>query len=372
MSEYSAAVYDDFDITQYAPVPNSDLPSASFFSALSAPTVTAANPSSAIPNFNVTISIPAIGRVTFTELYYTTVSVPSANDWKLLSTSSAIDGQPLTPSSSYVFSNQVLPTGASTTATYYFAYIVGNELTRSTRSSISSGFSWTPVANTGPEGPPGPPGSTGATGPRNAQVFFYYNTAQSTAPSAPTTAQISYNFDTQVATISASGWSALFNPSTVSATTANNEYWAVKVVFQETVYGGSYTETISSVFTWQNLDGLVTFTNLATAVGPLGTGATFIDGGSIIAESLSANRISSGNMVNGTAAQAWIQMGQSGTVIATLKTKSMKTLKDYLSLKLSARKVIRLRWTGLLNWGIWKKCKKKLKNGKLNKKQKEK
>jgi len=308
LSEYSADVYDDFSITQYAPVPNSDLPSVAYFSALSAPTVSSSNPSSAIPNFNVTITIPTTGRVTFTELYYTTVASPVASDWKLLATSSTIDGQPVNPGSTYVYTNQVLPTGASTSATYYFSYLVGNDLAQSVRSPTSASFSWTPVANVGP------------TGPRNAQVFFYYNAAQATAPTAPTTAQVAYNFSTQVATISAAGWSALFNPTGLDTVTADNKYWAVKVAFQENTFGGTYTETISAVFTWQNLDGLVTFTNLATAEGPLGTGVTFIDGGSIITESLEANRISSGNMVNGSAANAWIQMGQTGTVIATLKS----------------------------------------------------
>lgn len=149
LSEYSAAVYDDATITQYTPVPNSDLPSASFFSPLSAPIVTASNPNSAIPNFNVSTGVPASGRVTFAELYYTTAAIPTALDFKLLSIASAIDGLPATPGSTYVFSNQVLPTGASTSATYYFAYIVGNELTRSTRSPISAGFTWSPVANSG-------------------------------------------------------------------------------------------------------------------------------------------------------------------------------------------------------------------------------
>lgn len=282
MNEYSAAVYDDATITQYTPVPNSDNPSVVFFSALVAPTVTSNNPSSSIPNFNVQITIPAIGRVTYSELYYTTSATPTANDWKLLSSASAIDGQPLTPSSTYNYANQVLPTGASASATYYFAYVVGNDLAKSTRSPISASFTWTPAATTGP------------TGPRNAQVFFYYNTEQATAPAAPTEAEITYNFSTQVATISTPGWSALFNPSAPDTATASNKYWAVKVAFQENTFGGTYTETISAVFTWQNLDGLVTFTNLATATGPLGTGATFIDGGSITANSLTVDKITSG------------------------------------------------------------------------------
>jgi hypothetical protein len=303
MSEYSAAVYDDFDITQYVPVPNSDIPSVSYFSPLSAPTVSASNPSSAIPNFNVSITIPATGRVTYSELYYTTVAIPTASDWQLLSSASTIDGQPVTPGSTYVFANQVLPTGASPTATYYFSYIVGNDLAKSTRSPTSASFSWTPVAAVGPTGPTGSSGPTGPTGsagtpgdtgPRNAQVYYFFNTPQSTAPTSPTTAQVAYNFNTSTPTISASGWSSTFNPSTVGTTTANNKYWAIRVIFQEIFFGGPYSESISSVFTWQNMDGLVTFTNLSGAIGPSGSGTTFINGGSIIADSLTVDKISSG------------------------------------------------------------------------------
>lgn len=152
LSEYSAAVYDDFAITAYTPVPNSDLPSAQYFSPLAAPVVTASNPNSQIPNFNVSVVAPASGRVTFAELYYTTAPIPTALDFKLLSFAGAIDGEPAVPGNTYVFENQVLPTGASATATYYFAFIVGNDLTRSTRSPISAGFTWTPTGATGPAG----------------------------------------------------------------------------------------------------------------------------------------------------------------------------------------------------------------------------
>jgi hypothetical protein len=165
LSEYNAQVYDDQTINQFAPVPNSGLPSAIFFSPLSAPTVSASNPGSAIPNFNISIAIPATGRVTYSELYYTTVAVPSSSDWKLLATANTIDGEPVTPSTTYVFANQVLPTGASPSATYYFSYLVGNDLAKSDRSPISASFTWTPVANVGPTGPTGSLGPTGTTGP---------------------------------------------------------------------------------------------------------------------------------------------------------------------------------------------------------------
>jgi len=196
MSEYSAGVYDDFNITQYTPVPNSSLPSVSYFSPLSAPTVSASNPSSAIPNFNVSITIPATGRVTYSELYYTTAAIPTSSDWKLLSTASTIDGTPVTPSTTYVFANQVLPTGASTSATYYFSYVVGNDIAKSTRSSISASFTWTPIQPTGPTGPTGasitgPTGATGATGSSgtsgvNGLTFINAYKVQSQSASTPT------------------------------------------------------------------------------------------------------------------------------------------------------------------------------------------
>lgn len=187
MSEYNSAVYDNADITQFPPVPNSNLPSVNYFSPLSAPTITSSNPSSAIPNFNVQISIPAVGRVTFGELYYTTSATPTAGDWTLLSTAGSINGEPVTPSTYYTFANQVLPTGASTTATYYFSYVVGNDISRSNKSPTSAAFTWTPTANLGPTGPTGssvtgPTGATGAsvTGPTGATG------ASITGPTGPT------------------------------------------------------------------------------------------------------------------------------------------------------------------------------------------
>jgi hypothetical protein len=307
MTEYSAAVYDNFDITQYTPVPNSGLPSAVYFSPLSAPVVTASNPTSAIPNFNVSVAIPAVGRVTRGELFYTTVAIPTPSDWKLLSSASTVDGIPVTPGTTYVFANQVLPTGASPSATYYFSYVVGNEISTSPKSPISAAFTWTPVAATGPTGPTGSLGPTGATGstggdgdtgPRTAQIYFFFNTAQASAPTAPTTAQVAYNFSTSTPTITTAGWSSTFNPSAVGTTTASNKYWAVRVIFQENTFGGTYTETISSVFTWQNMDGLVTFTNLSAGLGPLGTNTTYIDGGTITTDTLNVNKIK--NNTSGT------------------------------------------------------------------------
>lgn len=132
---------------------------------------------------------------------------------------------------------------------------------------------------------------------RNALVYFFYSTAQSSAPTAPTTSEVAYNFSTGTASISTSGWSDTFSPSALSSSdTGENKYWAVKVTFQETVYNGAYDETISSVFTWLNFDGLVTFTNLANGQDENGsTSTTLIDGGSIQTGTLTADKITAGS-----------------------------------------------------------------------------
>jgi hypothetical protein len=160
MSEYNAQVYDDFDITQFTPVPNSGLASASYFSPLAAPTVTGF-PSATIPYINVQVFVPTTGRVTFANLFWTTSATPTAADWKLVSSASTTNGQPVTNGTYYTFANITLNTG-----TYYFAYMVGNDVTSSVLSPISAALVWNPVAGAGPTGATGPTGSsiTGPTG----------------------------------------------------------------------------------------------------------------------------------------------------------------------------------------------------------------
>lgn len=146
LSEYNADVYDDQNITQFAPVANSNLASPVYFSALSAPTVTASRPSDAVPSFDVQVSIPATGRVTFGTLFYTTTPADSLS-WKVLNTAVSPNNVPVANGTTYTFTNQVLPTG-----TFYFTYTVGNEIASSQKSTNSSAFVWSPTGATGPAG----------------------------------------------------------------------------------------------------------------------------------------------------------------------------------------------------------------------------
>lgn len=199
LSEYNAQVYDDANITQFTPIPNSGLASVSYFSPLAAPTVTGF-PSATIPYIDVQVFVPTTGRVTFGNLFWTTSATPSAGDWKLVSNASTTNGQPVTNGTYYTFANITLNTG-----TYYFAYNVGNDVTTSTLSPISAAFLWNPVAGAGPTGATGPSGpsitgptgstgatgSTGSTGPTGAtgnsgdsvDIVFKRSATQPTTPS---------------------------------------------------------------------------------------------------------------------------------------------------------------------------------------------
>jgi len=141
MNEYSAAVYDDFNVKQYKPVPNSGLASPTFFSALSAPTVVG-YPSATPAYFDVTVTIPTTGRVTNAQLFFTTNPTPTPTDWSLLAAATSSDTQPITNGSTYVFSNLMLSQD-----TYYFAFNVSNEVGKTALSPISTAFVWAPSSN---------------------------------------------------------------------------------------------------------------------------------------------------------------------------------------------------------------------------------
>ena len=146
LSEYNAQVYDDKDITQFTPVPNSDLASPVYFSALTAPVVIASRPSDAVPSFDIQVTVPTTGRVTFGTLYYTT-NPSNPLGWKVLNTVTSPNNTPVTNGISYTFANQILPAG-----TFYFTYTVGNEIASSQKSSNSAAFVWSPTGATGPAG----------------------------------------------------------------------------------------------------------------------------------------------------------------------------------------------------------------------------
>lgn len=145
LSEYNADVYDDKDITQFAPVANSGLVSPIYFSPLSAPVVVASYPSASVPSFDLQITTPVTGRAVFANIYYSTTPTPTTTDLVLLYYTQTSDNKPAAANTAIVFPNFVLPSG-----TYYFVFNVGNNDSISSLSAVSSAFVWNPTANVGP------------------------------------------------------------------------------------------------------------------------------------------------------------------------------------------------------------------------------
>ena len=140
LNEYNAAVFDDISITEFTPAPNSGIASPIYFSALTAPTVTSSSPSATVPTFDVQVTIPTTGRVTFINLFYTTSPTPTASDWASLAIFENPSSLPFTNATTVSFLNNSLPAGS-----YYFGYLVGNDISQSPISSLSSVFAWSPV-----------------------------------------------------------------------------------------------------------------------------------------------------------------------------------------------------------------------------------
>jgi len=231
---YDSNVYATSDITQYHPTPRSGLASPNFFSALTAPTVSAHHESATQPNFDIQVFIPLTGRVTTGTLFYTTVATPTSTDWKTWATATSPNNVPVQNNSYYTFADIVLPA-----ATYYFAYTVGNEKTSTPLSPISSGFVWVP-SSTGATGPTGPTGGTGPTGPTGAST---------TGPTGPNglTALTAYQLVTQTASTPPSFTTPTTGPNaptgwslTAPTATVGNVVWYIMGQYNSNsfTYGG--------------------------------------------------------------------------------------------------------------------------------------
>lgn len=139
-SEYNSQVYDDKNITEFTPAPNSDLNSSYYFSTLTAPTVSDLAPTAAVPSFSVTCNVPTTGRVTQISLFYTTSATPSATDWKLYGSAVLTDSSAFAPGLAFKFTFVTLPAG-----TYYLAYKVANDIASSILSPSSTALVWAPT-----------------------------------------------------------------------------------------------------------------------------------------------------------------------------------------------------------------------------------
>jgi hypothetical protein len=77
LSEYNPAVYDDYDVTQFTPSPNSGLPSPITFGTVYPPVITAQYPSIVNPAFTIRIQTSSAGISDYAEIFYSAYQYPT-------------------------------------------------------------------------------------------------------------------------------------------------------------------------------------------------------------------------------------------------------------------------------------------------------
>ena len=135
--EYNAQVYDNFSITQFTPAPNTNIADPTFFGTLAVPTVSNSMPTTAVPSFLLTGTIPAAGISNELDFFYGTSNDPLVS--KLLQALPNPQSTGYAPSSTLAITVTGLPA-----ATYYFFTRAKNSIGTSAFSAASSSFAWNP------------------------------------------------------------------------------------------------------------------------------------------------------------------------------------------------------------------------------------
>ena len=142
LMEYNPAVYDDRNITEFAPSPNTGIGSATAFGTVPAPVVTASYPSVAVPTFFVTPTSSSAGITQYAEIWYSFYSSPTQAQLIFAGTTA------IQPNGNPYGLNEVLPpveiSGLPAGDYYFFSRMI-NALAASPYSPPSTLLEWRPT-----------------------------------------------------------------------------------------------------------------------------------------------------------------------------------------------------------------------------------
>lgn len=142
LMEFNPAVYDDINITQFTPSPNTGLPDSNAFGTLTAPTVSASSPNAATPSISLSVTSSSTGIVQYAEVWYSAFSNPSAAQRFFAGTTTInSNGNPYASSASM---GLVTLTNIAQGDYYFFVQMV-NSLGKSDFSAASTLFVWRPT-----------------------------------------------------------------------------------------------------------------------------------------------------------------------------------------------------------------------------------
>ena len=142
LSEYNSAVYDDVNVTQFTPAPNTGIGSPLTFGTLYPPTFANILTNAAIPSFDVAVVSSSGGIVQYAEVYYSAFQFPTEAQLFLAGTTAInSNGNPYAPNSSM---GSVTITSVAQGNWYFFVRYV-NALGSSNFSAASSVIAWRPA-----------------------------------------------------------------------------------------------------------------------------------------------------------------------------------------------------------------------------------
>lgn len=141
MSEFNPAVYDDVNITQFAPAPNTGISYPDFFGTVSAPTVQNVLPTTVVPSFDLSVYSSSSGITQYAEIWYSAYATPTDTQRLFLTVTENLAGStPYNPSTQMpLVTVTSLPQGD-----WYFFVRMVNSLSKSIYSPASSLFQWRP------------------------------------------------------------------------------------------------------------------------------------------------------------------------------------------------------------------------------------
>jgi hypothetical protein len=144
LTEYNSTVYDDINITQFTPSPNTGLASPLTFGTIPTPSVAATYPNDANPYFIVNTNTSSAGIVDYVELWYSAYSNPTTSQRLFAGTTAiASDGNPYSPNTALTVTLADIPAG-----NWYFFTRMVNGLGSSVYSSASTVLQWRPTTFT--------------------------------------------------------------------------------------------------------------------------------------------------------------------------------------------------------------------------------
>jgi len=142
LAEYNPAIYDDYNVTQFTPAPNSGLPSPITFGTVYPPVITSQYPNITNPAFTVRIQTSSAGISEYAEIYYSAYQYPTSDQLIFAGTTEVRPG-----GSPYVVNTYMpdlnlynIPAGD-----WYFFTRMVNNLASSNYSLASAKLTWRPT-----------------------------------------------------------------------------------------------------------------------------------------------------------------------------------------------------------------------------------